>query len=431
MTARVERRERYEATTNGSDRRVWARRMQGEVMRLRQLSALSILAAFAASIELGACANTDEGGSLPADDSRERIAADGSADGGALSPDASVDADSCVPDALCPLALFGSADGKLDLRTRIEVIRGRSPSDVWAGGGGGAILHFDGTAWTRSETRTVETVRGFWLRDAGEMAWMSMFPVSTLVRGIDLQPSAGAQPSADGWLSAAGVATPDTLSKTLTAVWSTSDAEWLWGTTAISSMAFVTTEPNGLWRARIDAEGRTLAVSDALPSGYCGKLGCWQMAALHGATADDLWAVGRNGMTLHVTGAQTEVPTFTALDSQTWAMLFGVWATGSEMFAVGGAGTIRHYAGTGDTLDIIPDVPALETLHAVWGTSSNDVWAVGEAACVLHWDGAQWSRIAVRGLGGRRPDLYAVWTATPGKVWIGGDGVLLSLGGEP
>lgn len=412
-------------------------------MRLRQFPALSIFAALAASIELGACANADEYGSRPAGDPSERVAADGSADGGALPPDASVDADtdSCVPDAFCPLAHFGSADaGKLDPRTRIEVIRGRSPSDVWAGGAGGAILHFDGTAWKRSEALTVETVRGFWLRDAGEVAWTSMSPASTLVRGIDLRPSAGAQPSADGWLRAVDVPAPATLSKTLTAVWSMPNAEWLWGTTATihHGQAGGTTQLlNGLWRARIDAEGRTLAVRDPLPSGFCANRGCWWMKAIHGATADDLWVVGRSGMTLHVTGAQTDAPTFTAVDSQTWAMLHGVWATGNEMFAVGGAGTIRHYSGTGDTLDImpdvpnLPDVPGLETLHAVWGTSPDDVWAVGEAACVLHWDGAHWSRVAVRGLGGRRPDLYTVWTATPGKVWIGGDGVLLTLGGAP
>lgn len=396
-----------------------------------------MLAALAVSVELGACASTDEDGALTGDDSGEHIAPDS----GAL-PDANgdggTDSDPCVPGALCPVALFGMSDGgaELDMRTRINVIRGRSPSDVWAGGAAGAIAHFDGTTWKRSETRTVESIRGLWLRDTGEMAWMSIAPASTLVRGIDLVPAAGAQPSTDGWLSAQDELPADGttvgfggLSSGLTAVWSTSDAEWLWGTSAMASDDV--NHADGLWRARIDATLKTLEVRAPFPAGTCLTFGCWWMEAIHGATADDLWAVGRGGVTLHVTGAQSDAPTLTAVDSQTWMSLKGVWATGREMFAVGGTGTIRHYSGTGDTLDIVSDVPVLEALNAVWGTSPNDVWAVGENSCVIHWDGTHWSRIAVGGLGGRRPDFYTVWTGTPGKVWIGGDGVLLTLGGEP
>jgi len=59
------------------------------------------------------------------------------------------------------------------------------------------------------------------------------------------------------------------------------------------------------------------------------------------------------------------------------------------------------------------------------------VWAVGDGAVVLHYDGTRWSRMKIAGLGPRRPDLYTVWTAAPGHVWIGGHGVFLSLGGKP
>jgi hypothetical protein len=39
--------------------------------------------------------------------------------------------------------------------------------------------------------------------------------------------------------------------------------------------------------------------------------------------------------------------------------------------------------------------------------------------------------VKVAGLGELRPDLYAVWSSAPGHVWIGGQGVVLSLGGKP
>lgn len=405
-------------------------------MRLQIVSALS-LAAFATSIGQGACANTGGNESTLADDAGTQILTDASADGPVLGSDATADADAnidpCVSGALCPVARFGTPDtgAEFDSVTRINVIRGRSPSDVWAAGSAGAMAHFDGTAWKRSQTPTQESVRALWLRQSGEMAWMSMHPASTFVRGVDLEAADGAQMSADGWLSAKDVPVPGTLNTTLTAAWSTAEAEWLWGTTAGLSVEANGSQNNGLWRARIDNEARSLEIEDALPAGACNKLGCWWMEAVHGSSANDLWAVGRHGTTLHVTDAQSGTPTITSLDSQTWAALNGVWAFGSEMFAVGGVGTIRHYPGTGDSLDVVNETQTTETLRAVWGTSPNDVWAVGDAACVIHWDGMHWSRVAVGGLGGRRPDLYTVWTATPGKVWIGGDSVLLTLGGEP
>ena len=135
---------------------------------------------------------------------------------------------------------------------------------------------------------------------------------------------------------------------------------------------------------------------------------------------------------LHITDAQGASPVVTAFDSQTWVQFNGVWAaSASEAFAVGGVGTIRHYTEATSSWEAMPDVPATETLRAVWGTSRSDVWVVGDDACVLHFDGQAWSRVEVMGLGDRRPDLYAVWTASPGHVWVGGDGVLLSLGGKP
>jgi hypothetical protein len=98
---------------------------------------------------------------------------------------------------------------------------------------------------------------------------------------------------------------------------------------------------------------------------------------------------------------------------------------------VGAEGTVRHYGGTGHTLDIVSGVPTTVALHAVWGASSSDVWAVGDNAVVIHYDGTSWSRVKVAALGSRRPTLYAIWTPAAGRVLAGGDGVVLSLGGTP
>jgi len=74
------------------------------------------------------------------------------------------------------------------------------------------------------------------------------------------------------------------------------------------------------------------------------------------------------------------------------------------------------------------EVPTEEDLHAVAGSSSFDVWAVGDKGVVLHYDRTTWSRVKVAGMGRRRPELLSVWVPEPGKVWVGG--ALLSLGGK-
>ena len=37
-------------------------------------------------------------------------------------------------------------------------------------------------------------------------------------------------------------------------------------------------------------------------------------------------------------------------------------------------------------------VPTGVDLMAIWGASDKDIWAVGEAGVVIHWDGTSWSR---------------------------------------
>ena len=60
-----------------------------------------------------------------------------------------------------------------------------------------------------------------------------------------------------------------------------------------------------------------------------------------------------------------------------------------------------------------------------------DVWVAGNAGVVLHYDGQTWSRVKIAGLGARRPDLFALWSPAPGRIWVGGYGIVLALGGKP
>jgi hypothetical protein len=62
-----------------------------------------------------------------------------------------------------------------------------------------------------------------------------------------------------------------------------------------------------------------------------------------------------------------------------------------------------------------PSWPAAH-LTAAWGSGRDDVWAVGQAGAVLHWDGVTWSFVDA----GVTDDLTAVWGTSPYEVWVAG-----------
>lgn len=387
--------------------------------------AFAALAFCLSGVGLFACAG-DEKGDLddrPRDDNRLPAGDAASVD----ASDSSAIADPCVPEALCPSGPFtASGEGfPFDSRMRINVIRGRSASDVWIGGAHGGLAHFDGQRWTRSDIGREDSLRAFWLRHEGEIAIASQHSMFT--RGIPVV-DAGA-PSAGGWI-AYGSPPADGSILSPSSGWAPGDATWFWLAT-LQSYADNEPSASGLWRLRVDPSTHELALFNVAPDGLCIELGCKRMTSIHGVSADDLWAVGPQGATMHITGAQTETPIVRPVDSATVATLHGVWAaSATDAWSVGARGTLRHFTGNPVQWDIA-DADVDVSLNAIWGTSSNDVWVVGDDALVLHYDGDVWSRVPVGGLEGARPDLYAVWTAEPGHVWIGGDGVVLSIGGKP
>ena len=157
-----------------------------------------------------------------------------------------------------------------------------------------------------------------------------------------------------------------------------------------------------------------------------------QVKSVHGASADDLWAVGEVGTAVRILDADGDTPSVKPANTQTSNALNVAWvASTSDAWAVGANGTIRHYTGDPVLWDVVSDVPTQGVLRAVWGSSSTDIWAVGDAGVVLHYDGKSWSRVKIAGLGTRRPNLTTVWVPAPGHVWVGGHGVILSLGGKP
>ncbi|AKU99667.1 hypothetical protein AKJ09_06331 [Labilithrix luteola] len=337
--------------------------------------------------------------------------------------------DACTADVLCQSGPFvaDAPGGTIDSRTRMNVVRGRSATDVWAAGALGAMAHFDGASWKVSDVGVPSSIFALWLRDSGEVAIAAM--TTLYLHGL----AGGADASAGGWTTPDAPSTPSDYrgaSMTLMSTFAAPGAEWMWCATR-SEDADPAMRTSGLWRLRRTADGNFEIGVGIAPATCRFTYPCSQMTSVHGLTPNELWAVGSSGAAIHLVDADGEIPTAEPFNTQTMNALNGVWvAPNGEVWAVGAQGTIRHHHGDSRVWDVVADVPTSVDLNAVWGTSTSDIWAVGSKGVVLHYDGAGWSRVAVAGLGQRRPNLTSVWTASPGRVWVAGQGVLLSVGGH-
>lgn len=104
------------------------------------------------------------------------------------------------------------------------------------------------------------------------------------------------------------------------------------------------------------------------------------------------------------------------------ALLRAVWGSQpADVWAVGDAGRIEHW--DGHDWWKAPH-PGTADLFALSGTSSNDVWAVGNQA-ILHWEGTRWSASATSGV------LYGVFARAPDDVWAVGANWIASPGSVP
>ena len=63
--------------------------------------------------------------------------------------------------------------------------------------------------------------------------------------------------------------------------------------------------------------------------------------------------------------------------------------------------------------------PTDQLLYGAHAIASNDIWAVGNAGTVLHWDGTVWRKVNL-GTASTSRNLYDVWASGPNDVWVVG-----------
>jgi alpha-tubulin suppressor-like RCC1 family protein len=117
--------------------------------------------------------------------------------------------------------------------------------------------------------------------------------------------------------------------------------------------------------------------------------------------------------------------TWSTMPSGTSNKLLGVWGSGSnDVFAVGNGGTIQHFNGT-EWEGMTSGTEA--TLYDVWGSSPTNIYAVG-AFTILHYNGIvwdEWSETLLPVIGdptSSYPLLLSVWGSGPNDVFFVGAG---------
>jgi hypothetical protein len=159
---------------------------------------------------------------------------------------------------------------------------------------------------------------------------------------------------------------------------------------------------------------------------------CWYYWDLWGPSPHELFLVGEFGQAAYYDGAAWSAISpgpFNVFTDE----LHGVWGTsGTDVFVVGGdlwgsqRAAILHYDGLDWTHMVSSDDTDLPVLRAVWGSASDNVFAVGRSGTIVRFDGAQWSAMDT----GTSANLQGVWGSAADNVYaVGGGGTLLHFNG--
>ena len=106
--------------------------------------------------------------------------------------------------------------------------------------------------------------------------------------------------------------------------------------------------------------------------------------------------------------------------------LRSIWGSSADnIVAVGDQGTIRYCDGSVWFGEM--DSGTNDNLTAVWGSGPDNILAVGRNGTVLKYDGAKWSELD---LDTKEADLSAIWGSGPDDIYLAGSTVMLHYDGK-
>lgn len=395
-------------------------------------SALALLALGPAFVlAFASCAATDSD-DTPSNDDSSVVLPEASSDGGLTDadamPDAGCDASdpTCAANVItCDQAAWCPVTTPVSTLYSLTAVWGSGKNDVWAVGSGGSIVHFDGTTWKLTPTSVRNTFHAVWGSGPNDVWAVSMtdvlFHTSGFTGGTAVWTMANPAKAEPG----------DLYPRAALAIWGTGADQ-----VRIGARDRTVLDPGGSGDV-VTLNQYTKTVADGGVA-WAPVEGAGTVHGFWGSSADDLWYIADNsekngwqkGVTMHGTVADGgKGMTWTSVDSQSTVVLEGIWGSSKDdLWAVGDMGVIRHMVGGALRWAIVPS-PTTEALHAVWGSAANDVWAVGDFGTILHFDGTTWKPSTAALPLGKKQHLYGVWGSSANDVWIVGDGITLHYTG--
>lgn len=165
----------------------------------------------------------------------------------------------------------------------------------------------------------------------------------------------------------------------------------------------------------------------------------YTLTAVWGSGAHDVWAVGSGGTAVHWAG-----DAWSPVTTGTTSTLLGVWGSGpNDVWAVATAWEIFHSTGASSVgFSLVPEAapwPTGARLYTVWGTSASDVRVGGAPARVYTPEDGEyvgtfnhWRKAIADGGVGWQPisselsnlTILGMWGSSSDDVWIVGDNSL-------
>ncbi len=283
---------------------------------------------------------------------------------------------------------------------------GASPKSIYAVGSEGWILHYDGVSWQKHSQGEIYPVAGVHGVSKDDVVLVGN-------GGLVLHSDGGS------WKEE-----KSGMSKDLSRVWGT------------SSERYVAIGPKG-----------ALAWYDGKSWHPSSKGGVGDLNDLIGFSDTEYYIVGQTAKLIHYDGSDfvdiTTVPTtmnlygiwgedasdvvvvgdktvlkgsVTSLVQQTVPIVAGwraAWGTGKHRYVTGELGKMLHYTGS-EWEKMVTGTE--QTLWAMWGFGTDDIFAVGEAATIVHYDGEKWS--PMKAYGNEDTVFRDVWGTAPDDVYV-------------
>ncbi|MBK8039613.1 MAG: choice-of-anchor D domain-containing protein [Verrucomicrobiaceae bacterium] len=263
----------------------------------------------------------------------------------------------------------------------LREVWGTDASNVWAVGTSGTILRYNGTSWTAVLAATEANLSGVWGTSATNV-W-------AVGDGGTIQRFDGA-----GW--------------TLVASDTTADLKAVWGADASNVWAV------GLNGAMVKFDGTSWQAQTSNTSQH--------LFSVSGTSASNVWAVGGVGTIRRYDGTSWLTQT-----SGTSHWLFGVWAAGTQAWAVEDNGGSLFFGGSSWEEKLTGGVLQLT---GITGTSATNLRAVGDGGRVIKSsdNGNTWTLEDTLGGG---VVLHGIWAADAAHWWIVGDSGAIFAGTVP